>query len=164
LTSKIDVRLIVQDHFATFIDEGTKKTSWGDIGLMIGLPICVALIAVLGGFKIGEQNIGTLISVFAIFAGLLFNVLVLIYSFSDGSTGKPDDVRSRLLAQCFANISYTILLALLTVVALTAMIFVTGPLEMVIEGMVVAAIINFLLSLLMVLKRMHVLLRNKFGS
>lgn len=164
MTSKIDIRMIVSDHLATFKDEGTGKVSRQDWIVMIGLPVASALLAGVLCFEIPDKYIGTLISVFAIFAGLLFNVLVLIYSVSDTNIDGKKSIRDRLLNQTFSNISYSILLALITVFLLTSVLFTSGWVEVVTGLLIVAVAANFFLSLLMVLKRIHVLLREKFGG
>ncbi|RUX96135.1 MULTISPECIES: hypothetical protein [unclassified Mesorhizobium] len=164
MTSKIDIRMILEDHFSTFRDEGTQKYSTEDFLIMAGVPAVLATAAFAFCLSIGDANIGTLISVFAIFSGLLFNVLVLIYSFSDGNGDGKKGVRDRLLRQSFANISYTILVALIAVVVLTALLFVNGLTQRILEAVVVLLSANFVLSLLMVLKRIHVLLRDKFPT
>jgi hypothetical protein len=164
VTSKIDIRMIISDHFGTFRDEGTGETSKVDLVVMILFPLLVAAGAYFFGFKIRDNHVGTLISVFAIFAGLLFNVLVLIYSFSDSDLDGQKTLRDELLRQSFSNISYSIVLALFTVFVLTAVLFVGGITQRILEAAVVLIAVHFFLSLLMVLKRIHVLLRDKFGG
>lgn len=163
MTSKIDLRAIITDHISTFKDESTKKYSALDFIVMIGLPGAVAIGAALSGFHIPDDQVGTLISVFAIFGGLLFNVLVLIYSFSSGDSAD-DEVRDRLVRQSFSNISFSVMSSLLAVILLVLLLFVGGIVQVVVEALIYFIGLNFLLTMLMVLKRMHVLLRGKFGN
>ncbi|AZO35530.1 hypothetical protein EOA27_21940 [Mesorhizobium sp. M2A.F.Ca.ET.037.01.1.1] len=156
--------MIVRDHFATLKDEGTDKVSVADYLVMLGAPIALALLAWALGFSIPDAYVGTLVSVFAIFAGLLFNVLVLIYSFADSSRGANKELRDRLLRQSFSNISFTIVSSLVIVFLLTSLLFTCGITQRILETLATAIAINFFLSLLMVLKRIHVLLRDKFGG
>jgi hypothetical protein len=165
VTSKIDLRAIVGDHVSTFKDEGTKKYSLLDFGVMIGLPAAFAIGAAAACFHIPDSHVGTLISAFAIFGGLLFNVLVLIYSFSASDPDAVDaDVRARLVQQSFANISFAVMSSLLAVMLLVLLLFVNGIVQSIIEALIYFIGLNFLLTMLMVLKRMHILLRGKFGS
>ncbi|WP_155257438.1 hypothetical protein [Rhizobium leguminosarum] len=161
MTSKIDIRMIFADHFQTFRDEATAKLSAADIAVMAGVPAMIAGVCWYLKLPIKDEHVGTLVSVFAIFGGLLFNILVLIYSFADRSE-DPTDVRSRLVLQAFANISYSVLLCLVAVVLLTALLFATGQLQALIEALIYFVLCNFFLTMLMVLKRVHVLLREKF--
>ena len=125
MTSKIDLRAIIRDHFATFKDESTERISVIDFAVMVGVPIVVATVSALAGFHVPDAHVGTLISAFAIFGGLLFNVLVLIYSFSSGED-NPDPVREKLVQQSFANISFAVMSSLLAVMLLVLLLFVEG--------------------------------------
>lgn len=161
MTSKIDLRAIVLDHFATFRDEATDKYSIMDFAVMCGIPLAVAVGSAVAGFHVPDSHVGTLISAFAIFGGLLFNVLVLIYSFSAGDE-EEDVLRERLVQQSFANISFAVMSSLLAVMLLVVLLFVSGIGQTIIEALIYFVGLNFLLTMLMVLKRMHILLRGKF--
>nr|WP_314095178.1 hypothetical protein [uncultured Shinella sp.] len=162
MTSKIDLRAIVHDHFATFKDEATGKNSILDFVVMVGLPVVVAIGSAIAGFHVPDEHVGTLISAFAIFGGLLFNVLVLIYSFSSGAE-TPDVIREKLVQQSFANISFAVMTSLLAVMLLVLLLFVGGLGQSIVESIIYFVGLNFILTMLMVLKRMHILLRGKFG-
>lgn len=163
MTSKIDLRAIFIDHFATFRDEATSRNSIADYTVMVGVPALIAISAAAASFHIPDSHVGTLISAFAIFGGLLFNVLVLIYSFS--AHDRPDDqLRKRLVEQSFANISFAVMSSLIAVMLLVLLLFVSGLAQTLVEALIYFVGLNFLLTMLMVLKRMHILLRGKFNS
>lgn len=165
MTTKIDIRMIGSDHFDTLRDAATGKLSRWDIIAMFVLPALLGLAAAIFCFVVPDEHVGTLVSVFSIFAGLLLNVLVLIYSVSDQIDGSADkDVRNSLLRESFANISYSIVVSLVVVALLTALLFVNGLAQQIVSGFIVAFAANFTLSLLMILKRLHVLLRSKFST
>src|SRR5690606_11291152 len=145
----------------TFRDESTGKLSKTDFAVMLGIPVALGIGAYLLCFEIPDQYVGTLISVFAIFSGLLFNVLVLIYSFSGDDFSGDKETRDELLKQSFSNISFSILISLLIVVVLPITLFIDGTGGRILECFALALSANFFLSLLMVLKRMHILLSNK---
>ncbi|MBZ9959314.1 hypothetical protein [Mesorhizobium sp. BR1-1-14] len=155
MTGKLDLRMIVKDHLSTFSDDGTYSVEL--FFITVAAPLAFALAALRHGPSIVNDNIDTLISVFAIFSGLLFNVLMLIYSLPIGNGDGQ-----KLLRESIANISYAILVALAAVIVLTALLFVSGYARQFLEACVVFFSANFLLSLLMVLKRIHLLLREKF--
>jgi hypothetical protein len=158
MTSKINVSLIVVDHFSTFKDESTGKYSVYDFFVVFFLPAMVSVCLGFVGFNIKDEYIGTLISAFAIFSGLLFNVLVLIYSVRD-DRAEVDCVRERLVNQTFANVSFSVMTCLLAVVLLSILLFVQGLSQVVLEVLIYFIGINFMLTMLMILKRMHVLMR-----
>lgn len=163
MTSKINLSAIFSDHLATLRDEGEEKLSLTDLVVMFGMPLIAAIGAVLLGFHIPNAHIGTLISAFAIFGGLLFNVLVLIYSFSSGENQR-DESGQRLVRQSFGNISFAVMSSLLAVVLLVVLLFSSGAFQMIIEGLIYFIGINFLLTMLMVLKRIHILLRTNLDT
>jgi hypothetical protein len=146
-------------------DSADGKVSWPDLFVMFVVPVTIGVASTVACFVIPDEHVGTLVSVFSIFAGLLLNVLVLIYSVSD-QLGQTADkgVRDRLLRESFANISYSIVVSLLVVALLTALLFLGGLAQQIITGLIVAFAANFGLSLLMILKRLHVLLRSKFPN
>ncbi|MCR9238194.1 MAG: hypothetical protein NXI17_16110 [Alphaproteobacteria bacterium] len=158
MTAKINVLVIITEHFSTFKDESTQKYSKVDFCVMLVLPATLSIIVSLSGYHIRDDYIGALISAFAIFSGLLFNVLVLIYSIT-GSDGEKDDMLVRLVRQTFANISFAIMSCLLAVVLLTVLFFIDGSIQLMIEPIIYFVGMNFMLTMLMVLKRMHVLMR-----
>lgn len=158
MTSKIDVSVILAEHFATFRDEATNRYSVLDFVVMLALPGAVAILASIIGFHIKDDYVGTLISAFAIFSGLLFNVLVLIYSITDTGPEK-DEVRERLISQTFANISFSVMSCLVAVMLLSILLFVQGLAQAIVESLVYFIGLNFMLTMLMVLKRMHILMR-----
>lgn len=165
MTSKIDIRMVFQDHFFTMKDEATGRISKLDIFTMFIVPVLLSLVSFVLCFQIPDVHVGTLISVFSIMAGLLFNVLVLIYSVSDQTgTGANKATRDELLRQTFSNISYTILICLVSVAALCLLLFLSDWMQILITSACVFLISNFIFSILMVLKRLHVLLRSKFPA
>ncbi|WP_043619254.1 hypothetical protein [Ensifer sp. ZNC0028] len=163
MTSKIDVRVILSDHFNTFRDEASGNYSYFDFVIMLGLPLVLSIAAAAMQLHIRDEYVSTLISAFAIFAGLLFNVLVLIYSVS-GDGKEKDEIRDRLVAQSFSNISFSVMSSLIAVMFLSLLLFVNGIYQSVVEACVYFICLNFLLTMLMVLKRIHVLLRERFSS
>jgi hypothetical protein len=163
VTSKINLSTIFSDHLATLRDEGDVKLSATDLFVMFGIPALAALGSIFFGFHIPNTHIGTLISAFAIFGGLLFNVLVLIYSFSSGEN-RRDENGQRLVRQSFANISFAVMSSLLAVILLVILLFSSGVFQIIVEGMIYFVGINFILTMLMVLKRIHILLRANFDT
>lgn len=163
MTTKIDVTSILKEHVDSLRDAGTKRISRLDVGVMFGVPLALGAFAFLAGFQVKDEHIGTLVGAFSIFAGFLFNVIVLIYGFDPPS--KEDetvDDQMLLLSQTFANISYAVIVSIAVVVILLFSLFVGGKVESLVSSVFVILSANFGLSLLMVLKRIYVLLGLKF--
>ena len=84
--NKINLLRIIVGHFDTLRDYSSDKRSWGDVVFFFGLPLLVAFLGLFWGWGLYVDALNALIAAFAIFAGLLLNLLILIYTFSTGST------------------------------------------------------------------------------
>ncbi len=160
---KINVSGIVRDHVRTLKDYAANRVSAGDILLFFVLPALVSLLMVLVlHFSLDGAAINVLITSLSVFSALLFNLLILIYDLlRKERAAKPHSaLRIQFLDQISANISFSILVAVLAI-ALVLLLFIkvefppwTAALNLAINFLV----INFILTLLMVLKRVHVLI------
>lgn len=176
--TKINVTEIVRDHFATM------RTQRGnlylvDLGLFFILPFVVAVAMVAAGMLVLTPVSSILVTSLSIFAGLLFNLLILILNMGDQSAAiieqkGPSRMRRlhrELLSEVYANVAYGILVSIVTVV-LVFLLETAAPVlkadapasTAVVIIRLVSAIIffltgNFVSTLFMVLKRMHALLR-----
>ncbi|MFC5358811.1 hypothetical protein [Azospirillum himalayense] len=169
MSSKINAWCIVQDHLDTLSNEQSNEKSLLDILVFYVAPLVAALLFYFMYGAIEKDAIAAAISALSIFAGLLINVLVLLYSISlrpPESLNKDSverlELEKRFLRQIFANISYAILNAVLATVLLVISGMVAGVIAKVISSISVAFCINFVLTLIMSLKRIHMLLRRKF--
>jgi hypothetical protein len=110
------------------------------------------------------------LTAFSIFVGLLFNLLVIVLTFLQSTQGSPDDrfvqIRRQLLREITSNLSFAILVALMLVAVAIISLMRTGrddePIHPAEEFILIAGSINFVLTLLMVLRRMYALLLNEF--
>ncbi|RWD80467.1 MAG: hypothetical protein E5V25_04285 [Mesorhizobium sp.] len=163
MTTKIDVTSILKEHVDSLRDAGTKNISRLDVAVMFGIPLALGVLALVVGFHVKDDHIGTLVSAFSIFAGFLFNVIVLIYGFDPPSkTDVTADDQMILLSQTFANISYAVIVSIAVVLVLLFMLFIGSGVQVLVSSIFVVLATNFGLSLLMVLKRIYVLLGLKF--
>lgn len=167
MLSKIDIRCVITDHWNTLRNFKTKKISSGDILLFIGLPIVVMAWFLYKRVYITELAVTTLLACFSILTGLLFSILLLILDLVRKEKPEPDEheaqkanrkLRAKLLAETFANISFCVLLAILLALISVAGIFDIQWLRIIVSGVIYFGSSNFVLTMLMVLKRIHVLL------
>jgi hypothetical protein len=166
MLGKIDIRDIVRDHFRTMVDYGTGRRSIADILLFLVLPATAALACDRVGITIDGNAVNVLITAVSILAGLLFNVLVLIHTVATrftAPTGPKDG--TRFLSEIYSNIAYAILLCLVTLIPLAflAMSSTTWLIRL-LNGISAFLLIHLLLTLLMILKRLHALLRLEIGG
>lgn len=160
MSSKINVGRIVVDHIFTLRNEKADSISKSDIILMFALPAAIGVAFEWMDLIINRDDVGILVSIFAILAGLLFNVLVLMYSISKSILDIPisqKEDRERLLSQAFANVSYAVLISLIVVCLLGVTLIVPNWVSSYINIVIVFLAVNFVLTVLMILKRLYVL-------
>ena len=143
----------------------TNAVSRADALLFGGIPLSLAGVVVAFGFRFRIDAVNGFLNVFSILTGLLLNLLVLVLTLT--ATKAPDNVdtkrRNRLITEIFRNICYAVLVAVIVVcVALIALSYMrsvfgatTGPIA---TFSLLLLTSNFILSLLMVLKRLYVLI------
>lgn len=168
MLSKIDVREIVLGHFDTLRDFGTGRPRVSDYLLFVGVPIAIGALVVLTHFGVTVNAVNGILMAFSIFAGLLFNLLVMVLTFLQSSHGSAGDrllaTRKELLRQISSNLSFAILCAVLVVIAAIIVLSLTDSARIgaVGSGIILAGSVNVALTLLMILKRMYALLMNEF--
>lgn len=165
MLAKIDVRDIVHDHFATLVDYSSGRRSGSDYVLFLVLPAAVTALLLYLRICLSEAAVNVLITALSIFAGLLFNLLVLIDGLADRKSPPTtaEDAR-QMLKSVYANIAYCVLISLVTLVPLCISALTNNPIaNLVTSGLVYFLLGHFLLTLLMVLKRIHALLSHEFN-
>jgi hypothetical protein len=166
MSLKIDVSDIIRDHFSTLRSDRRSGVSLVDLLLFVGLPALVAGLMSWLGVTLDAGAVSVLITALAIFTGLLFNLLLLAHGLirraADQSNAAAAD--KQLLKEIYVNISYSILVALSALVGLLIKIVILNHWVVIVLSLVTYFLVgNFLLTLLMVLKRIHVLLRREFA-
>lgn len=175
MSAKLDVRDIVRGYLKTLRDYRTKEPSYWDIFVFLLVPVVASLFLVCFGITGSEGVVGNIMAAASILAGLLLNLLVLVYDLFD-KFPKAEQVRdqaekSRLnarrqtLEEVYSTISYLILVSILVIgftIALGAFdnVYVRHSLAFVLWALCG----NFLLSLLMVLKRVYIMLQAAHGD
>jgi len=166
--NKVNVLRIILGHLDTLRDYSTGKRSWTDVAFFFGLPLLVAFLGWFYGWGLYIDALNALIAAFAIFAGLLLNLLILIYTFSTGSVfpNALAKTKTRFVRELHDNIAFSVLVSILIVIA--ALVGVTqlkmkDPQNMAHTGPILTFVViyltaNFVLTLLMILKRIHILL------
>ena len=187
---KINVIKIVKDHISTFKDYRTNKYKIGDFILFFGIPLLIAGIFSYFNISLTHNLISLLITSLSIFAALLFNLLLLIYDVVQ-KTKNESALKIRFLKEVYSNISFCILIAILAVIILILiscydelyvrndnMYYYCHVLLSIFNGIndinntlfiyrifnfiAYYLIILFLLTLFMILKRIHILLYKEY--
>lgn len=176
MIEKINISKIVIDHISTFKDYSTGKYNFADFFLFFLFPFLIAGILTYFNVVLSENIVNVLVTSLSIFAALLFNLLLLIYDIIQ----KPDDtnnirkLKKNFLKEIYSNISFCILIAIITVILLliSFLNFDNQQIEFIYQqSNIFSCIITFFIyyfvmlfifTLLMILKRVHVLLSKEF--
>ena len=164
--SRINIWLIVFDHIKTMRNFATDKVSVEDVLLFLVTPIGGAVLLVFGmQFRLDAEAANALITSLSLFSALLFNLLLLIFDIlrKENSTRDGTPLRRQFLSQIYSNVSFGILIAVICIALLLLLFvdleaaFLVYALNLVVDMLV----INFILTMLMILKRVHILLRKE---
>ena len=151
--------------------------SKADVLLFIIFPFFLGGLAAWLGFDLKTDVLNGLLTAFSIFAGLLLNLLVLVFSFTQanaqqqsGPTEAYVSIRRRVLRQIHANISFSIVVSLAVVVTTIVALWTLkhsegaqpGSTGWVLTFLITLLTCNFVLTLMMVLKRMYILISDEF--
>lgn len=165
---KINISKIFRDHVATLEDNSTGQRSTGDMVLFFILPIIPSCVMVWFKTSLDTNVVSILVTCMSVFAALLFNLLLLIYDIirkTSNGAGQSGE-KAKFLRQIYSNISFCILTAIVTLIFSLSHFIVQDV--MAIRLLVVAGVyylvIVFVLTLFMVLKRVHVLLSHEIGQ
>jgi len=165
LTAKVNVFPIITAHIDTFVDASTvsEKLYKPHLFMFYGTSL---ILAMLSFFVIpGGDFISVVITSLSVFAALLFNLLMLVLSVIEKKKGNRTFIL--LQRETYANISYAILMALVTTALLIVPYFYplthkeNEPVtiaQIAFWGVVYFLLVNFGLTMAMILKRMHTIL------
>lgn len=125
MASKIGIKDIVLEHFSTFADEDGSR-SISDWALLVFLPIFIGIGLAALSVNIADEAYTNIVTAGAIFTGLLLNLLVLIYDqktrlsanpLKSGEEGYDEHaIRNRVISEVHFNVSYCIFVCLILVV------------------------------------------------
>ncbi|MDG4861146.1 hypothetical protein P8605_23725 [Streptomyces sp. T-3] len=155
----IDLIPIIKDHFNTLRSHSTNKVLWGEVVFFYGLPVAVGVGGSILGWEIG--GVGNILAAFAILAGLLFNLLVLLFDVAakaaQGVGGVSlQNVRLKLAKHLQANVTYALLVALVSASILgVASGMGLDKINRWASGILLILLAHFTLTLLMIMRRIR---------
>jgi hypothetical protein len=178
--NKIGVLSIVKDHYKTLENYNTQKVYYPDIFLFFIFPLIIAFFLTSLQVLLSDTIANALITSFSVFAALLFNLLLLVYDIS----GKPPTNhmseervgnKKEILKQIYINVSFSILISVIEVIVLILYFLKVKTCNL--WGISICFISEippflsfivfyltgvFVLTLLMILKRIYKLLSTEF--
>ena len=167
---KINIRCILSDHLDTLKNDNTSKAEGKDYLLFLAFPLVLPAVLLWFHVFLSESLINILITSLAIFVGLLLNVMVVIF---DIIKKNDDKLKLRLIKETYSNISFAILLSIFTIIPLIGCYVKVyaihscsfrGVISGVCNGLSYYLLALFFVTLLMIVKRVHIILTNEMNS
>lgn len=211
MLEKINIFKIFKEYLGTLKKHNSNSYSAEDVFLFILFPAILALSLIIYHISLTNNLIIILVTSFSIFAALLFNLLLLIYDIVSKSNGRKSNqnnesskeiavnlsndisngkeknkkilsLKEKLLKETYVNISYNIIISIISIVFLLMLYLVLETMVTAKEGasacqpllyafkyivplisfFVYYFLVQFMLTLFMILKRIHVLLSKEF--
>ncbi|WP_460106611.1 hypothetical protein [Streptomyces sp. YKOK-J1] len=154
----IDLIPIIKDHFRTLRSHADNRILWGEVFFFFGTPALLGLLGAFLDWKV--KGVGNILAAFAILAGLLFNLLVLLFDVAakaaQASGVGSQNIRLKLAKQLQANVTYALLVAL----SAAGILGVASGMGMEkinrwLSGVLVVLLAHFTLTLLMIMRRIR---------
>lgn len=168
MSAKINICSIISGHINTLKNASDSKFSGIDFLTFFGIPILIAVISSFYDLKITDSIVSLLVNFGAIFTALLLSVLVLVYDqnskLDDRNTKSPVNffkLKKELLNQLYYNICYSVILSLILILSCLVESIIRNISYLdrfVFIPVIVFVSIHLMLTIVMIVKRMHTLL------
>lgn len=158
--TKLNPTEIISAHFRSMYRYDTDGINWPELLFHLLFPLIVSgvLLQTTGNFT--NDVSGIVVSAASIVAGLMLNLLVLIYTLAYNTKNSSNPISNladfkSLTTELLASISYSILLCILLVIASFVALSPNGAAASVGRGVAIYLGTSTLLCLLLVLKRCY---------
>lgn len=176
MSSKINVSDIFKGHFKTLKNADTNNSSGQDIFTFIIAPTIMSIAFVWLNHPFSNELISLLVNFGSIFTALLLSVLVLVYEqenkLDERNKSNPlpsYDAKKTLLLELYYNICYSMIISLFlvlmclieTIIQNKCFLLFSVKIDIclyAISPVIMFLAIHLILTIVMIIKRMHVLL------
>lgn len=155
LFNKVNLSRIIVDHFKTLVNSNTNKAGFDDYFTFLIFPLITGVGLLLFKQIIDKDIVNIIITILSIFVGLLINVIVLIFDIIKRDAEK--NLKNVVLRQTISNITYTILISIITIIFCLFTFVNYNIIKIVSSGFIYFLAIHFFVTLFMILKRMYLL-------
>lgn len=157
--AKFNIEKIVFAHIYTLRDEATGNVKKGDIFITFIVPVVPFLFSWCGSVKLSDAAVGAWISAFSVFAGLLFNLLILVYGVDENFKVTSENMgrAKELVRQTFVNIAFSIIVSIAIIIFLGLSFVMPDKILPLAAAVFYYLLTLFILTMMMVLKRMYVI-------
>lgn len=173
--SKINILGIVKDHIATMKNHDTEKTRYFDLIVFFYVPILISSVIFQFCPILGNGIPNALLISLSVFTALMLNLLMLIFNIMQNTKNNHVDsekgnkkIKIDFLKEIYYNISFSILISLCSVIIL--ILYSIGVFEISIDIKLIFTLLTyylifiFILTIFMILKRVHVLISKEFDE
>lgn len=161
MSYKINVTVIVKDHLKTLVNARTNLPDFRDLLFFVMLPIITSLILVYNEIYLNGDFVNSIIGGLSIYVGLSLNFIVLLFDLAAKEIFKDDEAKS-VIKETVANISvsifYSILIILFSLFTNIDCLLIVG------NFLCYFILVEFLFTLLMILKRVYMLLMKQLSA
>ena len=155
MSYKINVTVIIKDHLKTLVNARTNRPDFRDLLFFLIIPTVTSLTLVYNGIFFDGDFINSIIGGLSIYVGLSLNFIVLLFDLSAKEIFKDSEAKS-VIKETVANISvsifYSILIILFSLSSKVSYLLHIG------NFLCYFILIEFLFTLMMILKRVYILL------
>jgi len=158
----INILPIIKRHFQT-LNEDTSPLVL--VILYFLLPVILSSILVYKGITLNEDLIKVLITAFSIFIGFILNVILIIFDIIKKNNKNRKKVHEDLIEHLYYNSLYAVTISTILIILLIFMYLLYSRLDMycicALSAISYFILMNFLITLLQITKRIFVLLENE---
>lgn len=151
---KIDISIIIRNHFNTLVNDNTGKPDFRDVFFFLILPIGLSAILIYKHTFIDEDFIGAMIGGLSIYVGLSLNLIVLLFEIVQ--KGNTTAFKKSFAKDFIANVCFSIILSILTITSSLFTLISKGYIwQMVTNGVCYFMLFQMFLLILMMMKRLY---------
>ena len=169
MSTKFSFYRIIKDHIGTLYnyDNHAKKIDLLSIFIDLILPLIIAALFIYFKIIIIAREFTVILTAFSVFAALLLNLMILIYSImnkeKDKEEKKQNNLKLELLKETYENIQFTVLSSVIIILFILIMLFVPFNiyLAFALSFIIYYFIFTFIFTLFMILKRTHAIMSNE---
>lgn len=168
MPSKFSITEILRDELRTLRDFSTNKASKLDIFLNLVAPGILSAIFIWFNRLISGAIINSILTAFSVFAALLLNLMILVYTIVTKENGKDetsgkDKLKLSLLTETYTNIQFAVLVSVFIIICLLLILFLpyNRYIESSLSFLIYYFIFVFILTIFMVLKRTHIIMKRE---
>lgn len=172
---KVSVWQIVVEHVKTLRNDSSNRMSIIDILMFFGIPVFGGILGYTSRMQVSKDLCNASVSFFGVFVALLLNFQVAAFGIYNRKRDAGQDeklslsraskvnLRNKLLQEVNANISYLVVVSIFALTFLLSL-YVTQIPERIVGAFLTFTYVHFILNLLMVVKRSHVLFKMEYDD